>query len=59
VTVISLGGQRLNTASVAQKKEIFPPSALLVRFARAAIPPLMPAPAKFAKCARASPAAVV
>jgi hypothetical protein len=46
---MSAGGQRLNTAMVAQKNETLPPSALVVRLARSAIAPLIPAPAKLAK----------
>jgi hypothetical protein len=38
-------------------KESLPPNAFVVRFARAAMAPLMPAPAKFAKYASADAAA--
>jgi hypothetical protein len=43
--------QRAKTARVAQKKEIRPPAAFDETFARRAIAPLIPAPAKFAKYA--------
>jgi hypothetical protein len=41
--------QRANTANVAQRNDSRPPSAFDEVFARRAIAPLIPAPAKFAK----------
>ena len=53
-TVTSALFHEAKTASVAAKNEMRPPSAFDDAFARRAIAPLMPAPAKFAKYALAS-----
>ena len=47
--------QRAKTANVAQRYEIFPPSAFVVSFARCAMAPLIPALATFANQVCPSP----